>query len=145
MRALVRQASSRLDEGIVTHLKRQSLDVALAFKQWDAYVEALRDTGWDTIEVPPVEGCPDGVFVEDTMVVFRNVAVIANPGHPSRRGEVQDAEAVVAGLGYSVNRIRAPGTLDGGDVLKIGGTVYVGRGGRTNADGVRQLRRALSP
>lgn len=56
-----------------------------------------------------------------------------------------DARAAVEALGCSVNEIRAPGTLDGGDILKVGDTVYVGRGGRTNADGVRQLRAAFEP
>jgi dimethylargininase len=85
------------------------------------------------------------VFVEDTVVMFRNVAVLARPGADARRAEVAEVEKVVESLGCSINRIRAPGTLDGGDVLKVGSTVYVGRGGRTNADGIRQLRAILTP
>src|SRR5690349_16727040 len=79
------------------------------------------------------------------MVVFRNVAVISRPGAPARRPETVAAEAAVTELGCSINRIREPGTLDGGDVLKVGDTVYVGCGGRTNAEGVRQLRAILEP
>ena len=56
-----------------------------------------------------------------------------------------EAEPAVAALGYSINRIRPPATLDGGDVLKVGDTIYVGRGGRTNGEGIRQLRQILSP
>jgi dimethylargininase len=77
--------------------------------------------------------------------MFRNVAVITRPGADSRKPETIDVDKVVTGLGCSVNAIRAPGTLDGGDVLKVGDTVYVGRGGRTNAEGVRQLREILDP
>ncbi len=74
-----------------------------------------------------------------------NVVVISRPGADSRKPEIIDAETSVAALGCSINRIHAPGTLDGGDVLKIGDTIYVGRGGRTNAEGIRQLRSNLGP
>ncbi|EST37554.1 hypothetical protein N566_12430 [Streptomycetaceae bacterium MP113-05] len=144
-RALVRRPSGRVAEGIVTHLERQPVDAALAVRQWEGYVAALRENGWETVEVPPEEDAPDGVFVEDTVVVFRDVALLARPGAAERRREVAGTEAAVAELGYGVRRVEAPGTLDGGDVLKVGGTVYVGQGGRTNADGLRQLRAAFEP
>ena len=83
----------------------------------------------------PADDCPDSVFVEDTVVVFRNVALIARPGAESRRAETAGVEEAVARLGCSVNWVWEPGTLEGGDVLKVGDTVYVGRGGRTNAAG----------
>ncbi|MFE5873051.1 dimethylargininase [Streptomyces roseifaciens] len=143
--ALVRRPGPRLAEGLVTHLARTPVDPALALRQWHGYTAALRDHGWRTVEVPPADDCPDAVFVEDAVVVFRNVAVIARSGAPSRRAETAAAERVAAELGLSLNRIREPGTLDGGDVLKAGDTVYVGRGGRTNAEGVRQLRAVLEP
>ena len=76
--------------------------------------------------------------------MFRNVAVISRPGADSRKPETVEVEKVVAELGCSVNAIRAPGTLDGGDVLKVGDTVYVGRGGRTNAEGVASCARSSS-
>ena len=129
----------------MTHIERSPIDVELAIRQWEAYVAALRDAGWDIVEVPPAPDCPDSAFVEDTMVVYRNVAVIARPGTDSRTAETEAAEQVVESLGYSINRIRPPGTLDGGDVLKVGDTVYVGRGGRTNGEGIRQLRAILTP
>lgn len=143
--ALVRRPSPRLAEGIVTHRQREHVDFARARSQWDGYVAALNAHGWPTLEVPPADDCPDSVFVEDTMVAYKTTVVISRPGAGSRRPETADAEKVVEGLGYSINRIRPPGTLDGGDVLKVGDTVYVGRGGRTNADGVRQLRSILEP
>ena len=144
-KALVRRPSPRLADGIITHIEREPVDVELAFEQWGGYVQALVDTGWDTIEVPEATDCPDAAFVEDTMVVYRNVAVIARPAAPARQDEVLDAERVVESLGYSINRVRPPGTLDGGDVLKVDDTVYVGRGGRTNGEGIRQLRAILEP
>ena len=144
-KALVRRPGPRLAEGLVTHIEREKVDVDLALEQWEAYVEALRTHGWETIEVDPEDDCPDSVFVEDTVVMYKNVALIARPGAESRREETTGVEEAVAGLGCSVNWIWEPGTLDGGDVLKIGDTVYVGRGGRTNAAGVRQLRAAFEP
>jgi dimethylargininase len=144
-RALVRRPGPRLEDGLVTHVERQPIDVPLALRQWDAYVEAFVDNGWTTLEVPPADDCPDAVFVEDTMVVYRDLAVIARPGADQRKPETVAAEKTVEELGYSVKRIVAPGTLDGGDVLKIGDTVYVGRGGRTNPEGIAQLQDLLTP
>jgi dimethylargininase len=145
MKALVRRPGPRLTDGIVTHIDRVAPDLTKALQQWNGYVAALQNAGWETIEVPPAHDCPDAVFVEDTMVVYRNVAVISRPGADARKPEVHDAEKTVESLGYSINRIRPPGTLDGGDVLKVGDTVYVARGGRTNAEGIRQLRAILEP
>ena len=145
MKALVRRPSSRLAEGIVTHIDRVPVDVALAMTQWETYCSAMQAHGWDTVEVESAQECPDSVFVEDTMVVYDRTAVIARPGADSRKPETPDAEKAVSALGYDVVRIEAPGTLDGGDVLKVAGTVYVGRGGRTNGEGIRQLRAALTP
>ena len=145
MKALVRRPGPRLTEGIVTHVDRVAIDYPLALRQWRAYVDALGAAGWEIIEVPPANDCPDAVFIEDTMVVYNNVAVIARPGADPRKPEILDAEKTVESLGYSINRIRPPGTLDGGDVLKVGHTVYVARGGRTNAEGIRQLRAILEP
>ncbi|MEU4097398.1 dimethylargininase [Streptomyces sp. NPDC026673] len=144
-RALVRRPSPRLAEGLVTHIERSPVDAGLAARQWEGYVAALRAHGWETVEVPPADDCPDGVFVEDVVVVFRDVALLTRPGAVSRRPETTGAEEAVAALGLPVVRVREPGTLDGGDVLKVGDTVYVGRGGRTNAEGVRQLRSAFEP
>ena len=143
--ALVRRPGARLAEGIVTHIERKIVDYAVAVAQWERYVTAMADNGWQIVEVPAADDCPDAVFVEDTVVMFRNVAVMTRPGADSRKPEIVEVEKVVENLGCSINRIREPGTLDGGDVLKVGNTVYVGRGGRTNAEGVRQLRAILHP
>jgi dimethylargininase len=143
--ALVRRPSPRLADGLVTHIERSPVDIDLAVRQWEAYVEALHSCGWRTIEVPAAPDCPDSVFIEDTMVVFHDLAVLARPGAEERRPEVAAAAEVVASLGYRTAQIEAPGTLDGGDVLKVGNTVYVGHGGRTNLAGSAQLRALLEP
>jgi len=143
--ALVRRPSSRLAEGLVTHIERTPVDADLAVRQWQQYVDALEAHGWTTVEVPAIDDCPDGVFVEDTMIVYGDLAVIARSGADERRPEAAEAERMVAAEGYRITHITEPGTLDGGDILKIGSTVYAGRGGRTNDEGIRQLREAFAP
>ena len=138
--ALVRQPSTRLADGIVTHIERIPVDVDLARRQHDAYVGALAGAGWDVRQVTPADDCPDSVFIEDTVVVLGSLAIVTRPGAPERRAEVAGTEATLTQLGLTIERIVSPGTLDGGDVIVSNSTVYVGRSGRTNADGVRQLR-----
>ena len=141
----MRRPCRRLAEGLVTHIERSSVDVNVAMKQWEGYVRAFVDAGWRVTEVEPAPDCPDGVFVEDTVVVYGDLAVIARSGAAERRPETGGTERAVAELGYRIAHIEAPGVLDGGDVLKHGGTVYVGQSGRTNADGLRQLAQYLAP
>lgn len=143
--ALVRRPAPRLADGIVTHIERSPVDTELAVRQWEGYTAALRSNGWPTYEVEPADGCPDGVFVEDTVVVYRNAALLTRPGADSRTPEIEGTERALTTLGLFVARVREPATLDGGDVLRIDDTFYVGCGGRTNAEGVRQLRDAFEP
>lgn len=147
--ALVRRPGPELADGIVTHIERSPVDVELARDQWERYVAALAEHGWATTEVEPVDHCPDAVFVEDAVVVFDDLAVVTRPGAASRLPETDGAEAAARALGLEVHRIVEPGTLDGGDVLKVvtdgGKTAYVGVGGRTNPQAVAQLALLVSP
>ena len=142
--ALVRRPSPRLADGIVTHIARSgSVDNALALRQWHEYVDVLRRRGWAVIEAPAVDECPDGVFIEDQVVVHGDVAVLCRSGAPDRRREATGVRESVEAHGYRTVEVEPPGTLDGGDVLKHGRFVWVGVGGRTNLSGVEQLRRAF--
>jgi dimethylargininase len=143
--ALVRRPSPRLAEGLVTHIARSgAVDPGLALRQWREYVEVLQRRGWSVIEAPRVDECPDGVFVEDQVVVHGDVAVLCRSGAAERRAERVGVREAVESQGYRVSEIEAPGTLDGGDVLKHGRTIWVGIGGRSNASGIEQLRTALA-
>lgn len=144
-RLLVRRPSPRLAEGELTHLERAQLDPDLALAQWDQYVDAFRARGWDVLEVDPADEHADGVFIEDAAIVFGDLAVIARSGAPSRRGETATARAAIEAAGIPAVAIEEPGTLDGGDVLKIGRTVYVGQTLRTNAAAIAQLQGLLAP
>ncbi|TDB75591.1 N(G),N(G)-dimethylarginine dimethylaminohydrolase [Actinomadura sp. KC216] len=142
-RALVRAPGPRLADAIVTHAARRRVDVALAARQHEAYVAALRSAGWRVGAVAPADDQPDAVFIEDALVVCGDVAVIGRSGEPRRRGETPGAERAARELGLRVERIEEPGTLDGGDVLQAGDTVYVGRGARTNEEGICQFARLV--
>jgi dimethylargininase len=143
--ALVRIPAKNLQDGLVTHIDRTAVDAELADSQWDGYVNALSEAGWQTVEVASADDLADSVFVEDTAVVFGDTAVITRPGADSRKPEVAGTEAALRAQGLHLERIEEPGTLEGGDVLKVGSTVYVGRGGRTNGEGIRQLRAIVAP
>jgi dimethylargininase len=143
--ALVRRPGQRLADGLLTHLERVPVDVELAGRQWERYVAALRDDGWRIVEVAPVDDCPDAVFVEDAVVVFDDLAVVARPGAESRRPETVGAAEAARSEGLRVVHLEEPASLDGGDVLKVGREVFVGVTGRTNARGVADLATILAP
>ncbi|MFT3889193.1 MAG: N(G),N(G)-dimethylarginine dimethylaminohydrolase [Arachnia sp.] len=148
--AFVRRPSPRLADGLVTHIERSDdVDPDLALVQWNAYVDALRAAGYEILEVEPAPECPDGVFVEDTMVVVDDLAVITRIGAPSRVPEHPGARAAAEARGLRVVELtEAPVdgdiVLDGGDLLKVGRTVYVGVGGRTTEAGAAALRHHLA-
>jgi dimethylargininase len=104
----------------------------------------LRSLGATVVPVPAASDHPDAVFVEDTAIVLDDVAVITRPGASSRRGELEGVASVLTNYRTLV-RMDAPGTLDGGDVIRMGRTLYVGRSGRTNDAGIEQLRHLVAP
>ena len=144
MRALVRTPSPALSRCALTFLDRQTIDIDRALAQHAAYVSALRRGGVEVRILPPEAELPDAVFVEDTAVVVEESAVLTRPGIECRRAEVDTVADAVAAL-RPVTRVAAPGTLDGGDVLRIGRVLFVGQTARTNAEGTRQLAEALAP
>ena len=139
MIALTRAVSPAIAACELTHLERVPIDVERARAEHGVYERALATAGCIVQRVSSPDDLPDVVFIEDTAVVLNELAVIARPGAASRRGEtVAVAETLKAWR--PIARIEAPGTLDGGDVLRVGKTIYVGVGGRTNEAGVEQLR-----
>lgn len=139
--AFVRRPSPRLAEGLVTHVERSNdVDLTLAQEQWSGYVEALRAAGYTIHEVDPAPDCPDSVFIEDAMVIAGDLMVITAPGASSRAPEVDGARAAALAWGLRVvdladAPVEGDIALDGGDVLKVGDTAYVGVGGRTTEAG----------
>lgn len=143
--AIVRRPGPLLADGLVEHIERVPVDLDLALTQWHGYLDALHEAGWRTVEAPAADHCPDAVFVEDTAVVVGSQAVVTRPARPSRRGETAGVATLLADLGMNLLAVGDEACLEGGDVLKIGDTVYVGRGGRTDAAGIAALRGLLRP
>lgn len=152
-RALVRAPSPRLAEGLVTHIERSgTVDPDLARQQWDAYRAALTGAGLELVDVEPAPDLPDSVFIEDALLVVDDVAVITAPGARERREEVNGARVAARGLGLETVELAdghrgehdEPVRLDGGDVLKVADTLYVGVGGRTTHAGAAALGRLVA-
>ena len=142
--ALTRPVSPTLTECELTHLARAPIDVAKAEAQHAAYEALLASLGATVVSVPAAPAFPDAVFIEDTALVLDEVAVLTRPGAEARRGELTGVGATLERY-RSVVRMEAPATLDGGDVLRLGRTLYVGRSARTNAQGIEQLARLVHP
>ena len=143
MIALTRRLSPRINECIVTHVERVTIDVAGAQQQHAAYEHALQQLGCTVVHAADAPELPDGVFVEDAVVVLDELAVITRPALPSRQLETASVEDAIAPYRELV-RITAPATLEGGDVMRIGRSVFVGNGERSNAAGIAQLRDLLA-
>jgi dimethylargininase len=142
LQALVRDVSASLADCELTHLERAPIDVARARQEHRAYCDALRGLGVDVTMLPPLPELPDAVFVEDTVVALPELAVMARSGAASRRGEVASVAEVLEGS-RRVVALEAPAELDGGDVLRVGETLFVGDSSRTNAAGREQLARLV--
>jgi dimethylargininase len=140
--ALTRAVSPRLAECELTHLDRRPIDLARARAQHAAYRAALARLGCDVVLLPELPDAPDGVFVEDVAVVLDEVAILTRPGAASRRGEVASVEAALAEF-RELERMAAPATLDGGDVMVVDRRVFVGATPRSNAAGHEGLRRIV--
>jgi dimethylargininase len=142
--ALTREISPAMAACELTHQPRVAIDIGLARAQHEAYRAALAAAGCRVVCLPADPTLPDCVFVEDIAVVTDDVALVTRPGAASRRRERAAVGAALAPY-RPVIEMSAPATLDGGDVLRIGRTVFVGRSSRTNEAGIDQLRAALAP
>jgi len=144
MIAITRDVSPSLAGCELSFVQRTAIDIDRAVAQHHAYRDALAALGCRVITLPAQADMPDAVFVEDVAIVLDEVAVMTRPGAASRRGE-RDSVADALAPWRPLLRIQAPGTLDGGDVLRVGRSIYVGQAARSNADGISQLRALLSP
>jgi dimethylargininase len=142
--AITRAVSPSIARCELTHLAREPIDVARASEQHAAYEECLRRAGCAVQQLPADPGLPDSVFVEDTAIVLDELAILTRPGAESRRAEVA-AVAEALARHRPLLTLPAPATLDGGDVLRVGRTLYVGATARTNAAGIARLTAAVAP
>ena len=144
MLALTRAVPSSLARCELTHLPRVAIDVGLARAQHELYEAALRRSGVEVVRLPATDDLPDSVFVEDAAVVVDELAVLTRPGAESRRAEIPSVAQALA-RHRDLAFVAAPGTLDGGDVLRLGRRLFVGQSARTDEEGIAQLRDLLAP
>lgn len=144
LHAITRAPSPNLAACELTHLERVEIDAERAAAEHDAYEQVLEELGCTVERLPAEPDLPDSVFVEDTALVLPELAVITRPGAVSRRPET---ESIARALGRyrPLHHIDEPGTMDGGDVLRIERRLLVGLTSRTNAEAVEQLRQILEP
>jgi dimethylargininase len=141
---LTRRPGADMSKVELTHLARVAIDPAAAARQHDAYRGAMAGLGASLIDLPPLDGSPDACFVEDVLIALPEAFVLTRPGAVSRQGEVASVQAALP-HDRPILRLGEPATLDGGDVLRIGRTLHVGRSSRSNEAGVAQLGEALAP
>ena len=136
--AFVRSVPAAFAEALSSAPRASPIDVRVARGQHSQYITALARGGFQVEGLDTPSHLADGPFVEDAGVLVAGTLILTRPGAPSRRGEV-------AGIGealedrFEIRTIEAPGTLEGGDVLRLGARFYVGLSSRTNDDGVQQL------
>ena len=142
--ALTRDLSPAIGRCELTHLERAPIDLPLARAQHAAYEACLASAGCRVERLAAGPEMPDSVFIEDTAVVFDEVAILTRPGAVSRRMETA-AVADALRPHRPLFHVEAPGTVDGGDVLVVGRACFVGRSSRTNDAGIAQMRGVLAP
>ncbi len=143
-KAITRAVSPSMNRCELSFLDRVEIDIGKAQAQHDAYEDALRALGIDVIALPAEPDYPDSVFVEDPAIVLDEIAVLTRPGAESRRGEGESLAAELARF-RELRRIVGPATLEGGDVMRVGKTLYVGASARSNAEGIAQLADFVRP
>ena len=136
--ALTRKVSSALAHCELSFIPRQPIDLEKARAQHRAYEQLLAELGVRVISLAEEPELPDSMFVEDAAVVLDEIAVICQPGTETRRKEVASLSAALEKY-RTLAHVKLPGTLEGGDVLRIGKRDFVGHSRRSNAEGIRQL------
>jgi dimethylargininase len=139
-----REVSRSLEKCELLYVPRQGFDLPLARRQHAAYIATLEAAGIKVTVLPEEPDLPDSCFVEDPAIVLDEVAVICRPGAASRVAEVESIERALKTV-RPVHRIASPGTLEGGDVLRMGKTLFIGMSSRTNLEGIRQCQEIIRP
>ncbi len=138
MRVWMREVGDELAACELTHHQREAIDVERAREQHAALASVLRELGCRVQVLPPLEGHADAPFLEDTALLLDRMAVIARPGAASRVGEVASIEAVL-GEEFELAYLPEEARLEGGDVMRVGDTLFVGQSSRTNHPGLKAL------
>jgi len=141
--AITRELTDAIRNCELTFLHRSEIDFARAQQQHLRYQSALTSLGCEIVVVPAPPGLADSVFIEDTALVLDDVAVMLRPGVASRQPEVAGVAEVLRQY-KPLRTIEPPGTVDGGDLLRVGNTIFAGLSTRSNQGGIRQLHDIVS-
>jgi dimethylargininase len=141
--AIVRIPASSLVHGLTTSAHLGKPDYQLALAQHEQYVHALTQCGLEVTVLPALEHYPDSCFVEDVALLTETSALLTRPGASTRQGEVKEIEEITHCFFKKSYHITAPGTLEGGDVLKVGTHFFIGLSDRTNEEGAQQMMRIV--
>src|SRR5215470_3935452 len=142
--AITRAVSPALAQCELSFIERIPIDMERARAQHHAYEAALGQLGANVISLPPEPELPDSMFVEDPAIVLDELAVIFPLGTATRRREGSSVAPAVSKF-RNLEHVQLSGTLEGGDVLRIGQKLYVGITQRSNAEGISQLTVILQP
>lgn len=143
--ALTRGVSSRIDGCELSFISRQPIDFHRAVRQHRNYQELLKNLGVSVIEIPADDDCPDCCFIEDTAIMLDELAIICRPGNAVRRLEVHGVLPSIRKHRDEILTIEEPATLEGGDVLRVDHTLFVGLTQRTNREGIDLLQKYVAP
>ena len=142
--AITRAVSPAIVHCEISFIDRKPIDLAMAQHQHHAYERLLLELGARVVSLPAEPALPDSMFVEDPAIVLDELAVILALGTESRRPEAASLAKALSPF-RKLSYVTLPGTLEGGDVLRIGRKLFVGLTRRSNADGLRQLKAILAP
>ena len=137
-KAIVRTPAKSLINGITTAGLGQP-DYQLALDQHRQYIAALESCDLEVDVMAADEDYPDAMFIEDTALLMPRCAIVTNPGAASRRGEVGKVSTRLSQYYDTVESIKAPGTVDAGDIMMVGDHCYIGLSDRTNEEGANQM------
>jgi dimethylargininase len=141
--AITRDVNTGMGNCELTFMPRVGIDIGLASQQHQQYQSVLSSLGCDVVTVPTVSGLADSVFIEDTALVLDELAVLCRPGAESRRAEVAGVRNILQRY-KTLESIQSPGTLDGGDLLRVGNVIVAGLSTRSNKSGIDQLRNIVA-
>jgi dimethylargininase len=142
--AITRRISPAINQCELTHIPREPIGYERACAQHRQYEDALRSLGMNIISLEAEPDLPDSVFVEDVALVLEECAIMLNPGAASRRPEVASVEKALAPY-RDIFRVLPPATIDGGDILTVGRTIYVGMSSRSTDNAIDQIKVFLEP
>jgi dimethylargininase len=142
--AITRAVSPAIARCELSFVERQPINLPTANAQHRSYEQLLGKHGARVVSLRAEADLPDSMFVEDPAIVLDELAVILPLGVESRRPEAALLAKAISPF-RKLEYVALPGTIEGGDVLRINRKLFVGLSKRSNAEGIRQLAAIVAP